>query len=85
MATGWKIGCQGSIPGGVADFSLLLGPTQPPNQWVLGAIFPGVKRPEREADHSHLSARSRMRGAVPPPTVHLHGMVLIYSVLLLCF
>jgi hypothetical protein len=29
-----------------------LGPTQPPIQWVLGAPFPGVKRPGREADHS---------------------------------
>jgi hypothetical protein len=29
-----------------------LGSTQPPMQWVLGALSPGVKRPEREADHS---------------------------------
>jgi hypothetical protein len=28
-----------------------LGPTQPPVQWVLGALFLGVKRPVREADH----------------------------------
>jgi hypothetical protein len=26
--------------------------TQPPIQWVPGALTPGVKRPEREADHS---------------------------------
>jgi hypothetical protein len=26
--------------------------TQPPIQWVLGALSLGVKRPEREADHS---------------------------------
>jgi hypothetical protein len=32
-----------------------LGPTQPPIQWVLGALSLGVKRPGREADHSHLS------------------------------
>jgi hypothetical protein len=29
-----------------------LGPTQPPIQWVLGALFLVVKRPGREADHS---------------------------------
>jgi hypothetical protein len=29
-----------------------LGLTQPPIQWVLGALPLGVKRPEREADHS---------------------------------
>jgi hypothetical protein len=29
-----------------------LGPTQPPIQWVMGALSPGVKRPGREADHS---------------------------------
>jgi hypothetical protein len=40
------------------DFSLLhsiqtgSGAHQPPIQWVLGAISLGVKRQEREADHS---------------------------------
>jgi hypothetical protein len=29
-----------------------LGPTQPPIQWVPGALSLGVKRPRREADHS---------------------------------
>jgi hypothetical protein len=29
-----------------------LGPTQPPIQWVPGALFTGVKRPVREADYS---------------------------------
>jgi hypothetical protein len=29
-----------------------LGPTQPPTQWVPGAVSPGIKRPGREADHS---------------------------------
>jgi hypothetical protein len=29
-----------------------LGPTQPPMQWVLGALSVGLKRPVREADHS---------------------------------
>jgi hypothetical protein len=30
----------------------VLGPTQPPIQWVMGAVSPGVKRQGREADHS---------------------------------
>jgi hypothetical protein len=29
-----------------------LGPTQPPGQCAPGALFPGVKRPGRKADHS---------------------------------
>jgi hypothetical protein len=29
-----------------------LRPTQPPIQCVSGALYPGVKRPGREADHS---------------------------------
>jgi hypothetical protein len=30
----------------------VLGPTEPPIQWVPEALSPEVKRPEREADHS---------------------------------
>jgi hypothetical protein len=30
----------------------VLGSTLPPIQWVPGALSPGVKRPEREADTS---------------------------------
>jgi hypothetical protein len=33
----------------------VLGPTQPPIQWVPGALSPGVKRQGREADHSPLT------------------------------
>jgi hypothetical protein len=29
-----------------------LGPTQPPTKWVLGVLSLGIKRPEREANHS---------------------------------
>jgi hypothetical protein len=35
---------------------MALGPTQPPIQWVPGALSLGVKRPEREADHSSTSS-----------------------------
>jgi len=31
----------------------ILGPTQLSIQWVAGDLFPGWKRPGREADHSH--------------------------------
>jgi hypothetical protein len=43
---------------GARNFSLhhrvrtTLGSIQPPIQWVLGALFLGVKRPGREADYS---------------------------------
>jgi hypothetical protein len=30
---------------------LALGPTQPPIQWLSGALSPWVKRSERETDH----------------------------------
>jgi hypothetical protein len=33
------------------QLNLALGPTQPPIQWVLGALSLGVKWQEREADH----------------------------------
>jgi hypothetical protein len=33
--------------------------TQPPIQWVQGALSPGVKRPRREGDHS------------PPPSIEV--------------
>jgi hypothetical protein len=44
-----------------------LGPTQPPIQWVPGALTLGVKRPGVKLTiHLHLVPRSRMRGAIPP-------------------
>jgi hypothetical protein len=51
-----------SSPGKVKNFHFSmssrpdLGFTQPPIQWVLGALSPGVKRLGREADHSSLAS-----------------------------
>jgi hypothetical protein len=47
-----------SSPGGGKNFHFSMSPrpalgfTQPPIEWELGALSPGVKRPGREADHS---------------------------------
>jgi hypothetical protein len=54
-ATGWTAGVR--IPVGVRFFSSqradrLWEPTQPPIQWVLWTISPGVKLSEREAEQS---------------------------------
>jgi hypothetical protein len=44
-----------------------LGPTQPPIQWVPGALSTGVKRQGREADHSlPPSADVKNSEAIPP-------------------
>jgi hypothetical protein len=56
---------------------LVLGPTQPPIQWVPGTPSPVVKRQGREVDHSHPSnAEVEIDGAIPPFPIGLHGIVL---------
>jgi hypothetical protein len=57
-AMGWTIGVLGfDSRRGLGSFLFTtasrtaLGPSQPPIQWVLGALSLGVKRPGREADH----------------------------------
>jgi hypothetical protein len=50
--------------------------TQPPIQWVPGALSSGVKRQGCEADHLHLVPRARKRGPIPSLTVRIHGIVL---------
>jgi hypothetical protein len=55
-----------------------LGPTQPPIQWVPGALFLGVKRPGREADHSppySAEIKERVELYLNSP-IRLHGVVL---------
>jgi hypothetical protein len=52
-----------SIPG--RELSLLQSVQPPaPIQWVTGALALEVERPGREIDHSNLSVRLRMDGAV---------------------
>jgi len=56
------------------DFSQMSRPTvglkQPPNQWVLGAVSSGTKRPDRQADY------------IPPPVPRLRmsGSILLLQV-----
>jgi hypothetical protein len=53
-----------------------LGPTQPPIQWVPGALSFGVKGSGREAGHSPpYSAEVKNAWSSTPP-VRLHGVVL---------
>jgi len=55
-----------------------LGPTQPPIQWVPGALSLGVKLLGHEADHSpSFSANIKKAWCyISTPPIHLHGMVL---------
>jgi hypothetical protein len=53
-----------------------LGSTQPPIQWVPGALSLAVQRPGREADHSHSSAEVRNAwSCISIPTIYLRGVV----------
>jgi hypothetical protein len=57
---------------------MALGPTQPPIQWVLGAISLGVKQPVREADHSPPSS-AEVKNAwsyTSTPLIRIRGVVL---------
>jgi hypothetical protein len=48
----------------------VLGPTQPPVQWVLGALSPGVKQHGHEADHSLPSSAKIKNGGAMSPLAH---------------
>jgi hypothetical protein len=53
-----------------------LGLTQPPIQWVPGALLLRVKRQVREADHSPPSSvEVKKGGAISPLPICLHGIV----------
>jgi hypothetical protein len=61
-----------------STFRTALGPTQPPIQWVPGALSLGLKRPGHEADHSPPSSakvKECMQLYFHSP-ICLHGMVL---------
>jgi hypothetical protein len=47
-----------------------LGPTQPHIQWVTKSVYPGVKRPAREADHSPPPTGEVKNGGAVPPLPH---------------
>jgi hypothetical protein len=47
-----------------------LGPTQPPKQWLLGAVSLGIKHHGREADHSAPSSAKVKNGGCIPPLFH---------------
>jgi hypothetical protein len=62
----------------IAVFRTALGPTQPPFQWLSGALSLGVKRLVRGADHSPPSSaevKNAWSYTSIPPT-RLHGVVL---------
>jgi hypothetical protein len=87
IALGYGLADRGSsvrFPAGAPNFlfttvsRMALGPTQPPIQWVPGPLSLGIKRPGREADHSHLVPRSKNAWSyTSTPTIRLHGVVLI--------
>jgi hypothetical protein len=63
-----------------------LGPTQPPIQWVPGALSLEIKRPGRETDHSPPSG-AKVKECVElylHSPIRLHGVVLAYAQEQLC-
>jgi hypothetical protein len=58
--------------------TLVLGTTQPPIQWVTGALSLGIKRPGREAHNSSPSS-TEVKNAwsyTSTPPIRRHGVVL---------
>jgi hypothetical protein len=84
-ATGCKIGVLGfDSQRGMGTFPYLTAsrtaqrPTQPPIQWISGALSLGIKWPGRESDHSSPSSaavKNAWRYTSTPP-ISLHGVVL---------
>jgi hypothetical protein len=77
IATGYELNGQGLTPSkgkiflSSTVFRLDLGPTQPPIQWVLGALSPGLKSLAREADYSPPSNAEVKNGGAIPPLSHI--------------
>jgi hypothetical protein len=71
-----------SSPGGGKNFHFSMssrlapGPTQPPIQWLPGALSLRVTRPGREADHSPPSSAEENVGLHIHSHIRLHGVVL---------
>jgi hypothetical protein len=73
-----------SSPGRVKKFLfstssiLVLGPTQPPVQWVPGALSPRLNRPGREVDQSPTTSAEMKKIWIYTSTspIHLHSVVL---------
>jgi hypothetical protein len=57
----------------------VLEPTQPPIEWVPGALSLGVKRPGREADHSP-SSSAEVKNAWIYTSTPQYAFVALYSV-----
>jgi hypothetical protein len=55
-------------------FRRVLGPTQPPIQWVLEVISAGVKQPGHEADHSPPSSAEVKNYGTVPSVPHLSSL-----------
>jgi hypothetical protein len=60
----------------------ILGPTQPPIQWVPGATSPGIKRPGREADQSPPTSAEVKNTSIYTSTPPYVFMAFSFSVLL---
>jgi hypothetical protein len=82
LAPDWRSeGSRSSSSGTVKNFLFskssrqVLRLTQPPSQWIVWVLTPGVMRTERDAD-LHLVPRSRIRGSTYHFPIRLHGVVL---------
>jgi hypothetical protein len=86
IATSYGLDCCGSSPGRGKRFSLFhsiqaaSGPIHPPIQWVPRSVSPGVKRPEREADHSPLSNAEVKNGTATSSIPHTSSWLGVYLI-----
>jgi hypothetical protein len=81
MATEYELDGRGSIPGEATYYFLrvsipALGPTELTIQWIPRVLTQGLKRQEREADHSPPTNADVKNGDIPPFPTHLHVIML---------